>query len=320
MLHVRALSGEPLAELHLENLKLQESDGPAPVVVLKRFLGAQLGISRFCLKLMGDSTEIEDDTPLAGPAEFLLVRMEFQVSDGETVQAFLSACAEGPATEVQRLLEAPKDPQAREPGPKGCMGIHVAARHGHLDIVKLLLEAGSDKDELMLADLTVLHVAAANGHLDVVRFLLEARADQDASAIRGFKALHFAAHQNHADVLRMLLEAGTDKDVAKEDGSTALHISAQRGHSDVVQLLLEERADKEATTQAGATPLYEATQNGHWNVVRLLLEAGADQHSAIQDGRTLLQMAVRNGHLRLVRFLLYKMFQQLCKRRRAAWM
>ena len=263
MLRVRALSGEPIAEFHLDDLKLQESDR-SPVVVMKRLLGAQLGCSRFCLKLMGeDSTEIVDDTPLADPADFLLVRMDFQLSDPDIDRAFLSVCAEGPATEVQRLLEAPQNPLVRETGlpnsNDGIMGIHVAACHGHLEIVELLLEAGSDKDEVIIYGVTVLHLAALHGRVDVVGFLLEARADKDASARRGFQALHLAAFKalhvagehKHSDVVRLLLEADTDIHVAKQDGSTALHISAERGHLDIVQLLLEARADTDAVTQAG---------------------------------------------------------------------
>ena len=327
MLRVWALSGEPIAECHLDDFKLQESDR-SPVVVLKRLLGAQLGCSRFCFKLMGeDSTEIADDTPLADSADFWLVRMDFQLPDPDIDTAFLSACAEGPATEVQRLLEAPQNPLVRETGfpNDGIMGIHVAACHGHLEIMELLLEAGSDKDEVMIHDFTVLHMAALHGRVDVVGFLLEARADKDAATRRGWKALHLAAYKalhvagdhKHSDVVRLLLEAGTDIHVAKQDGSTALHVSAERGHSDIVQLLLEARADTDAATQAGATPLYAATRNGHWNVVQLLLEAGADIQVATQDGRTLLQMAAWNCQWSVLRMLLWKLAGGLCKRRKA---
>ena len=58
MLHVRALSGEPVAELHLEELQagLQESEDLL-VVALKKLLGAQVGCSRFRLKLLGEDRQ-----------------------------------------------------------------------------------------------------------------------------------------------------------------------------------------------------------------------------------------------------------------------
>ena len=51
MLRVRALTGEPVAELHVEELRarLQEIE-ELLVVALKRLLGAKLGCPRFRLK------------------------------------------------------------------------------------------------------------------------------------------------------------------------------------------------------------------------------------------------------------------------------
>ena len=78
---------EPIVELKIWMIWTFKRVRPSPV--LKRFLGAQLGISRFCLKLMGeDSKETDDDTDLTSPADFLLVCMDVQLSDADTDEAF----------------------------------------------------------------------------------------------------------------------------------------------------------------------------------------------------------------------------------------
>ena len=69
------------------------------------------------------------------------------------------------------------------------MGIHAAARNGHLAIVQLLLEAGADKDATKEDGATALHLAAEEGNLDVVRSLLEAGADKEAATQNGTTAL-----------------------------------------------------------------------------------------------------------------------------------
>ena len=224
MLHVRALSGDPVAELHVEELEATHQEGSL-VLALKKILAAKLGCSRFRMKLLQeDRQEIHDDAPLTGPADILLVRMDFQLSNVATDTAFLSACEGGHVTEVDCLLHALPNPDARE-GQNNCTGIHLAAMNGHSDVVRLLLEAGADKDAAMQHGTTALHPAAANGHSDVARLLLEAGADNDAAMQHGTTALHKAALHGHLDVVRLLLEARADKDAVMQDGTTALHVA-----------------------------------------------------------------------------------------------
>ena len=290
MLHVWALSGAPVAELHVEELKarLQETEDLL-VVALKRYLGAQLGCSRFRLKLLGEESQvIDNDAPLTGPADFTLVRMDFQSSDSATNAAFVSACEGGRATEVEFLLRAPQNPDSRDDR-RDCTGIHAAAGNGHLVVVRLLLEAGADKDSAKRNGTTALHLAsghlvARNDHLAIVQLLLEARADKDAADKGGWTSLHMAVQCGHSDVVRLLLEAGADKDAAKEDGWTAMHLAAQDGNLAIVRLLLEARADKDAATQRGATALQLASRRGHLDVQQLLLETGTEENAAIQSG------------------------------------
>ena len=275
MLHVRALSGAPVAELHVEELRARHQQSERSLVVtLKRFLGAQLGCSRFRLKLLGeDSKEIDDDAPLTGPADMSLVRMDFQLSDVATNAAFVSACARGRVTEVERLLNAFQNPDARDA--ENFMGIHWAAYYGHPAIVQLLLEAGTDKDAARPDGTTALHVAGWKGHLDVVRLLLEGNADKDALAQDGRTALHIAAEYGRLNVVELLLTAGADKDAAKPDGATALHLASENGCLDVVRYLLQAGAERDVAKKDGATALRLATMSGHLDVCEVLQEAGA---------------------------------------------
>ena len=79
--------------------------------------------------------------------------------------------------------------------------------------------------------------AAANGHLEVVRLLLEAGADKNAADARGDNALITAALYGQLEVVRLLLEAGADKNAAMANGTTALMLAAENGHLEVVRLL-----------------------------------------------------------------------------------
>ena len=80
-----------------------------------------------------------------------------------------------------------------------------------------MVEAGADKDAAKSNSGTMaLFIAAQNGHLEVVRLLLDAGSDKDAATTDGTTALLAAAHKGHLEIARLLLDAGVDKDHDRE--------------------------------------------------------------------------------------------------------
>ena len=65
-------------------------------------------------------------------------------------------------------------------------------------------------------------LASENGDLEMARLLLEAGADKDLQDSRGNTAFMLAAKNGHVKVARLLLEAGADKDLWDSFGRTAL--------------------------------------------------------------------------------------------------
>ena len=51
------------------------------------------------------------------------------------------------------------------------------ARQGHIEVVRSLTEAGSDKDKSSNTGSTPLYIAAQNGHIEIVCFWTEAGSD-----------------------------------------------------------------------------------------------------------------------------------------------
>ena len=68
--------------------------------------------------------------------------------------------------------------------------------------------------------------ASTRSHLEVVRLLCDAGADKDKADNSGCTALIWASTRGHLEVARLLCEAGADKDKAKQDGDTALMIAS----------------------------------------------------------------------------------------------
>ena len=271
---IAALSGATVARLDEDELRCMVEAGQG-VGNLKLHLSAHIGYTRFQQRLLHDAIELEDDMPLQFMSTIQLVVLNFRAPDEILAQQLLSSCEHNMLSTFQSLLKLPLNPNLKDRTTQDT-ALHIAAHRGRAEFVRLLLEAGADKDAKNAYGATALHLAAQRSHLEVVRLLLEAGADTDAEFTHGMTALHLGALHGDFEVVRLLLEAGADTDAAKtNDGTTALHFAALHGHSEVVRLLLEAGADKDAENADGATALRIAAEKGHLEVVRLLQEAGA---------------------------------------------
>ena len=79
----------------------------------------------------------------------------------------------------------------------------MASQHGHLEVVRLLLESGADKDLANNDGRTARIIASQNGHHD------------------GSTALMMASQNGHLEVVRLLIKFGADMNLATNDGQTA---------------------------------------------------------------------------------------------------
>ena len=153
-----------------------------------------------------------------------------------------------------------------------------------------------DKGELTATPLTA---AAHGGHVECVKILLDANATINLAASSGSTPLSLACQQGHEHVGEMLLVAGADINQPKTNGCTPLYMASERGTALCVQMLLGAGAsvDQAATTHTpesragvgvveGATPLYAAASEGKVDTCKLLLSAGAVVGSETVHGAT----------------------------------
>jgi ankyrin repeat protein len=106
--------------------------------------------------------------------------------------------------------------------------LHVAAKSGHLSMLKLLIEKGANVNIQDESGNTALHYAAANGKKDAVKFLLEKSADPTIVNIKEQKAIDYSNIKGFNEITELLLKFGPSnisnqpiKDMAPIENNTS---------------------------------------------------------------------------------------------------
>lgn len=121
---------------------------------------------------------------------------------------------------------------------RGMTPLLLAVKHGHRQIVELLLERGADLTHARHDGLTPLFMAIREGNVDMVALLLEKGADVNArGAISSVTPLHVAAYEGHHEIITLLLKSGADKQARMTSGELPVDLARQLGRTDLIQLL-----------------------------------------------------------------------------------
>ena len=163
----------------------------------------------------------------------------------------IQMCWDGNLVAVQRLLDDGDDANAVERDevegsdvnwPPHCgLGrtpLLIACEKGHLELARLLIDRGADKEK-------------ANNDKNTP-LLLDRGANTEKANNDGSTPLLLACDKGHLEVARLLLDRGADVEKAGEDGGTLLLYGARfDGHLEVARLFLDHGADKDAADEDG---------------------------------------------------------------------
>jgi ankyrin repeat protein len=156
------------------------------------------------------------------------------------------------------------------------------------------------------------HIAAKNGWLDVLKVLKAKGADlnarinaKNAKGHCGYTPLHLAALGGYNNIIRFLLANGVDICQIDDYKSTALHKACGEGNLETVRLLINKGADIEARNSIrSATPLLDAMREPHIDVVKYLIEKGADVKAFDKHGFGVIHKAARKGNIEIAKLML----------------
>jgi len=158
--------------------------------------------------------------------------------DGNTVDAqgrsglFLAVTNESYKA-ANALLNWPKI-EAETRNDKDESALMLAAFAGELDLCKKLIEKGADVNK---TGWTPLHYAATHGHVDVMRLLLDNSAYIDASSPNGTTPLMMAAQYGSIEAVRFLLNEGADPTLRNQQQLSAADFAQRAVRPDALEAI-----------------------------------------------------------------------------------
>ncbi|MFY9821298.1 MAG: ankyrin repeat domain-containing protein [Thermoanaerobaculia bacterium] len=233
-----------------------------------------------------------------GFSSWRALKAEVDKRQSKTVGLFFVACAEGDVEALRGLLA--NDPSlVRASAPDspypGWTGLHEAAKRGHQDAVRWLLQHGADANAREAGDHTYpLHWAVAQGHLEIVRALLDAGGDaQGFGDVHLLDVIGWATVFHEGDnpkVLSLLLERGARHHVFS---------AIAAGDLALIQTLVEQNPEaldrRLSRFEQKQSPLHFAMSRKRYDVLDLLIELGADLEAEDMSGQTALAVAMLRG-------------------------
>jgi ankyrin repeat protein len=162
----------------------------------------------------------------------------------------------------------------------GLAPMHLAARQGHIETVKALVEAGADVNQRGAGDkITPMLIATINGHYDLAKFLLDKGANPNMAQDNGATPLYAVLNCQWAakalypqprayeqqqtaylDLMKAMLDKGADPNI---------RLTRKIWYS-------QYDFDQSGVDETGATPFWRAAYAADVDAMKLLVAYGAD--------------------------------------------
>lgn len=249
-----------------------------------------------------EATDLEPDEPTSSPHGWLMMPMHRAVRSGMidvvTKQLELGVPSSPPKgttpngnsfiytslinchlNVAKLLLDAGASPSAKNA--HGYTPLHVATRWSSGETVEFLLSCGVSIADRDLLDRSALEIAATWGDFTTLEIMLS-RKDEIERMVHDPEQhpVNLAVEYENKKCLALLLRHGFSANVVTSKGDTPLRLAIQYKRPDFCKMLLENDAGPDLTPDKVNTPLIQAISVEQLDIVKLLIE-----HEATVDKR-----------------------------------
>lgn len=198
--------------------------------------------------------------------------------------------------EIFKILIKTKDIDINAKASNNYSALSLSIENGNFEFVRLLLEAGADKNERGVFEATPLGFAIVKGKTEIAKLLIEQDVDFEKSGMLNANILFDAVVSKNIEVIKALLDKGLDvnsRGLAKE---TALMQAVIQENLELIQILFDKDADVNIQDIDRKTALFYAKDN--IKILEFLLKNGADPNIQFgKDDTSLLMQFIDNEEM-----------------------
>ncbi|XP_017854719.1 serine/threonine-protein phosphatase 6 regulatory ankyrin repeat subunit A [Drosophila busckii] len=226
-------------------------------------------------------------------------------ADGRGKIPLLLAVESGNQSMCRELLAAQTADQLKATTANGDTALHLAARRRDVDMVRILVDYGTNVDTQNGEGQTPLHIAAAEGDEALLKYFYGVRASASIADNQDRTPMHLAAENGHAHVIEILADKFKASIFERtKDGSTLMHIASLNGHAECATMLFKKGVYLHMPNKDGARSIHTAAAYGHTGIINTLLQKGEKVDVTTNDNYTALHIAVESAKPAVVETLL----------------
>ena len=224
------------------------------------------------------------------------------ILDNDGTSALLAAARKGHTETAKLLLEHGANVDILH----GTSVFLDIVRNGYAETAKLLLELGAGMNMLDDHGRSTFFDVVRQGYTKTAKLLLELGVDVNVLDHTGTSALSIAIEYRHIEMVKLLLEHGADVIVVKKYDwqRFGLIIACQKNYAEMVKIFLEFRANIDVQDRAGWSALMHASSHGYIEVVKILLSHKPNLDLQAHDGSSALYLAIICQHTEICKLLL----------------
>ncbi|KAL1490865.1 hypothetical protein ABEB36_011550 [Hypothenemus hampei] len=195
--------------------------------------------------------------------------------DGRGKIPLLLAVEAGNQSMCRELLNTLTSEQLRAASANGDTALHLAVRRKDIDMVRILVDYGTNVDIRNGEGQAPLHIAAAEGDEVLVKYFYGVRASAAITDNQDRTPMHLAAENGHANIIELLADKFKASIFERtKDGSTLMHIASLNGHADCAMMLFKKGVYLHMPNKDGARSIHTAARYGHVGIINTLLQKG----------------------------------------------
>ncbi|WP_025666353.1 ankyrin repeat domain-containing protein [Aquimarina megaterium] len=170
--------------------------------------------------------------------------------------------------------------------------LHIAASHGHLEIVKNLITLNFEINAKDSRGYTPLIEALIGNYDRLVEYLIHQGADVNLISNK-YSTLYWAIFNDMENVVKLILKSNLDSQILQKEFPQAI----RKANIEIVKAFLDAGVDTTILDSQGYTPLINAIQGGNCDLVKKMIEIGLDINECDDEGWHPLLHATENSEM-----------------------